>query len=210
MSSSIYRVRRATVDDLANLLALWATMNFPAAELERRLTEFQIVEATDGSLLGTFAIEINNRHGRLHSEAFHNFALADTLRELLWERLQSIAANHGLVRLWTSESAPFWKYNGFQPPVADVLKKLPVPWTAQPTDWPPNSATGCHVEEALQTSLTTDFTQLKAEEKQRTEKVLRRARAVRNIGIGLTIIVAIGGIFFSIYLILHNPNLLHR
>jgi N-acetylglutamate synthase-like GNAT family acetyltransferase len=207
MSSSTYRVRRATVDDLTNLLALWATMNFSAVELERRLTEFQIVESADGSLLGALALEINNRHGRLHSEAFHNFALADTLRDLLWERLQSIAASHGLVRLWTSESAPFWKYNGFQSPIADILKKLPVSWTAQPADW---LTLPLRDEEALQTSLTTDFTQLNAEEKQRTEKVLRRARAARNIGIGLTIIVAIGGIFFSIYLILHNPNLLHR
>jgi len=207
MNSSAYRVRRATVDDRAHLLALWSAMHLPAAELDRRLTEFQVVESDDGGLLGALAIEISNRHGRLHSEAFHNFALADILRERLWERMQSVATNHGLVRLWTSESAPFWKYNGFQSPASEILKKLPTAWAAQPSPW---LTLQLRDEEALQTSLATDFTQLNAEEKRRTGQLLRRARAAKKVGVALAILAAIGGILFSIYLILHNPNLLRH
>ena len=83
MSLSVYSVRRATVDDLAALLALWEAMHFSVADLERRLTEFQIVESEDGTLQGAVGLEINDRNGRLHSEAFKDFALADTLRDHL-------------------------------------------------------------------------------------------------------------------------------
>src|SRR5437773_781501 len=108
MSQPEYRVRRATLDDVKTLSALWQTMRFPSGELEKRVTEFQVAESTDGKLLGALGLQIAGRQGRLHSEAFSDFALADTLRPLLWERLQAVASNHGLVRLWTQERTPFW------------------------------------------------------------------------------------------------------
>ncbi len=180
---------------------------FPPPTWNAASPNFKSSKSGDGSLLGALAIEINSRHGRLHSEAFHNFALADALRELLWERLQSIAANHGLVRLWTSESAPFWKYNGFQPPIAEVLKKLPVLWTAQPADW---LTLPLRDEEALQTSLTTDFTQLNAEERTPANRKTFAPRAHREEPRHPppTIIRRHRRhTCFSIYLILHNPSL---
>lgn len=84
-------------------------------ELERRLTEFQVVETLDGQLFGALGMEISGRHGRLHSEAFSDFALADVLRPHLWERMQSVATNHGLVRVWTREKTPFWCHSGLHP-----------------------------------------------------------------------------------------------
>jgi N-acetylglutamate synthase-like GNAT family acetyltransferase len=200
-------VRRAVVDDLPNLLALWSAMNLPAADLERRLTEFQVAEDENGGLLGALGMEISNRHGRLHSEAFHDFALADPLREILWARMQSVAANHGLVRLWIAESAPFWKYNGFQPAAPDALKKMPAAWSAYESDW---LTLPLRDEEALQTSLATDFTKLNEEERRRTEQLLRRARIAKNIGTALAILVAIAGILYCIFLIMHNPNMMRR
>lgn len=182
-------------------------MNFPANELERRLTEFQVVEDPDGTLIGALAIEMKNRHGRLHSECFHDFALADPLREYLWARMQSVAANHGLVRLWTSESAPFWKTNGFQPATADILKKLPEAWTGIDCQW---LTLRLRDEEALQASLSTDFTRLQEAERKRTELLLERARVAKKIGTAVAIIIAIAGILFCIKLLMQNPNIIHH
>ncbi|HEX3797574.1 MAG TPA: hypothetical protein VH413_02640 [Verrucomicrobiae bacterium] len=207
MSSSNYRVRRATVDDLPHLLALWSAMNFPTADLERHLTEFQLVESDDGGIAGALGIEIVNRYGRLHSEAFHDFSHANIFRDLLWERMQSVAANHGLVRLWTSETAPFWKTNGFQPAPSEVLKKLPQHWALQTSDW---LTLPLRDEDALQASLATDFSALNQEERQRTEQLLQRARTAKWVGIAIAVLVAIAGIFISVYLIMRNSNALRR
>ena len=92
-----YRVRRATLDDLSALKALWESMRFSGADLEKGLTEFHIVESADGKLLVAIALQIGDKSGRIHSEAFTDFGLAEELRQLLWERLQVIALNYGRV-----------------------------------------------------------------------------------------------------------------
>ena len=203
MSLTTYCVRRATVDDLPGLLGLWTAMNFPALELERRLTEFQLVETEDGNLLGALGIEIIGRQGRLHSEAFNDFGLAENLRERLWERLRSIATHQGLARLWTAETAPFWKQNGFLPAEAEALKKLPANWTSLSCHW---LTLALRDEEALRATLETEFGRLKAEEKQRLDQVLRRAKIWKFLGIALAVAVALAAIVFSVYLLRHLPH----
>src|SRR5437899_8392350 len=100
MNSSSYRVRRATLDDLPKLTALWASMHFATDDLGKRITEFQIAENAESELLGAIGLELAQKQGRIHSEAFTDFALSDALRPMFWERLQSVATNHGLLRLW--------------------------------------------------------------------------------------------------------------
>src|SRR5437763_4648115 len=112
MDSSNYRVRRATLDDLPQLTGLWQAMHFPSEELAKRVTEFQVAESAEGKLLGAVGLQIAERQGRVHSEAFTDFSLAEQLRPLLWERLHAVATNHGLLRLWTQEQAPFWNHCG--------------------------------------------------------------------------------------------------
>ena len=84
-------------------------MRLPPDELEKRLTEFQVVETADGKLLGAIGIQIVRQHALLHSEGYSDFALADAARQLFWERVQTLASNHGVFRIWTQESSPFWK-----------------------------------------------------------------------------------------------------
>src|SRR5688572_24083219 len=103
---SNYRVRRATLDDISQLTALWKSMDFPVEELAKRITDFQIAEGPDGKVLGALGLQIAERQGRIHSECFTDFALAEQLRPLLWDRVHSVAINHGLLRLWTQEQAP--------------------------------------------------------------------------------------------------------
>ena len=96
-------IRRATVDDLPALKSLWLAAQFPAVELEQRLTEFHVVEA-DGAFASALALQVLRQHARIHSEDYANFAVADAARELFWERLQKLAANLGVFRIWTQET----------------------------------------------------------------------------------------------------------
>jgi len=50
-------VRRATVDDLNALKALWESMRLSPEILEPKLTEFQVVENADHEVLGAIGIE---------------------------------------------------------------------------------------------------------------------------------------------------------
>src|SRR4051812_28406856 len=93
------QVRRATVEDLRKLAALWQQENLPPQDLEKRFKEFQVVEGEGGELLGALGLQISGHEGRLHSEAFAHAEEADSLRELLWERAKIVATNFGLIRL---------------------------------------------------------------------------------------------------------------
>jgi len=123
MNPGPYRIRRATVEDLGPLRSLWQTLNLPVGELEKRVTEFQVAEAPDGQVLGAVGLQILQGQGLIHSEVFSDFALAEPLRPLLWERLQAVATNHGLVRLWTREAAPFWSHCGLLPAAPEALAR---------------------------------------------------------------------------------------
>jgi N-acetylglutamate synthase-like GNAT family acetyltransferase len=206
MNQSVFQVRRATVDDLGALRVLWEAMHFPAADLEKRLTEFQVAVAEDGSLLGALGMRISGRHGMLHSEAFSDFALADTLRQLLWARMQSVISNHGLARLWTQETAPFWKQNGFQAADGETLKKLPTAWATEETDW---LTVQLRDEAALEISLEKEFAKFKAEEKRNLAKALNRNRTLKFVATVLAIILAGGVVVALIYTLKnysHLPN----
>ena len=108
VSSSKYRVRRATLDDIGQLAAQWEAMHYPTEDLARRVTEFQVAEDPDGKVVGAVGLQIAERQGLVHSEAFSDFALAEHLRPLLWDRVHAVATNHGLLRVWTRGQAAFW------------------------------------------------------------------------------------------------------
>jgi N-acetylglutamate synthase-like GNAT family acetyltransferase len=205
MSPSAFRVRRATVDDLPDLRALWEAMHLPAADLERRLTEFQIAESEDGTLLGAVGLEILDRQGNCHSEAFNDFGLADFLREQLWQRIQSLATNHGLARLWTRETAPFWKQNGFTPADPDALKRLPTAWDPSQPDW---LTSRLRDEVALEQSLEHEFSRFKEDEKKQREKASRRARTLKLFATLLAVALAILVLVIS-FVLIRNRSFLH-
>jgi N-acetylglutamate synthase-like GNAT family acetyltransferase len=135
MSLPNLRIRRATTDDFRSLQALWNSMRFPADELEKRLTEFQVVEAADGQIAGAIGLQIIGHHALLHSEGYTDFSVADAARQLFWERIQTIATHHGVFRLWTQENSPFWVRWGFQPATIGLLDRLPVEWKRFGEKW---------------------------------------------------------------------------
>ena len=207
MSSGNYRVRRATLDDIAHLSALWRSMQLPAQQLEKRLTEFQLAESDDGKLVGAVGLQIVGRQGRVHSEAFSDFSVADQARPLLWERLQAIATNHGLASLWTQEPAPFWKHCGLVSAAAEALHKLPAAWQAVPGDW---LTLQLKEETAAHVSADKEFALFMEAEKQRTQRAFQTVRRLKFIANFIAFALAILALAVLVYWIRKNPQALGR
>jgi N-acetylglutamate synthase-like GNAT family acetyltransferase len=178
MLSSNYSVRRATLDDIGQLVELWKLMRFPVDELGKRITDFQIVEAEDGKLLGAVGLHIAERQGRIHSEAFTDFAHADPLRPALWERLHSVAVNHGLLRFWTQEQAPFWTHCGLAKADDETMAKLPLLFRGSPLPW-----LTLKLKDDIGAVISADkeFALFMASEKERTERAFQHARILKII-----------------------------
>jgi len=202
MNPSSLRIRRATTDDFRNLQALWHSMRLPSEELEKRLTEFQVVETADGQMAGAIGLQITGPHARLHSEGYTDFSLADAARELLWERIQTIAAHHGVLRLWTQESSPFWTRWGFQPATAEILERLPGEWKRSEEPW---LTIQLKDEEAIAT-LEKELAEFKEEGKKRTAETLDQARSLTTT---ITIIsFAVAAVLIGIALFLFVRRIL--
>jgi len=182
MSSPKLRIRRATTDDFPSLRSLWNSMRLPADELERRLTEFQVIETADGQVTGAIGVQIIRQHARLHSEGYMDFSIADQARQMFWERIQTIASHHGVFRLWTQENSPFWSGCGFRIVITESLVHLPEEWKRFEGKW----YTLQLKNEAALATLEKELTTFKELEKQRTAQTLDQARTLR------TIITAIG------------------
>lgn len=205
MSSAPYRVRRATLDDLAALRPMWDAMRFQAQDLERRLTEFQVAEDAEGNVVGGIAFQISERHAHIHSETFSDFALADSIRPLLWERIQALARNHGIARFWTRENAPFWKQTGFVPAPADALKKFPATWQKESGEW----WTLPLKDEDSIASLEAELKAFMAAEKQRTARALNHARNLKHVATAIAIIFALFVAAALFYIVKNNSGILH-
>jgi N-acetylglutamate synthase-like GNAT family acetyltransferase len=205
MNQPRLHVRRATTDDLPSLKALWRSMLLPADELEKRLTEFQVAETADGKLLGAIGIQIAGRHARLHSESYLDFAYADAARQLFWERLQTLASNHGVFRLWTQESSPFWSGYGFRSANAAKLAGLPPEWQPARGEW---FTLQLKDEEKIAKALDKDFAGFMSLQKQNTERTFQQARTLKTV---ITVIgFAIGIVCFVIaaYLLIRRGGFL--
>jgi len=197
---SSYRARRATTDDLNQLKTLWAEAGLPAAELEKQFTDFQVVESTDGRVVGAIGLQIEGAHGRIHSEAFADFGLTDTLRPLLWGRLEKMAGSHGLFRLWTLESAPFWKKGaGFssataQPP--EVFGPANEAWLAL----------RLKDEGADPDLLEMQFNLFREGERAKREKLLQRAAALKMVGTAIAVLLFIFAIGVLVLFFRHRAQ----
>jgi hypothetical protein len=186
MTPSDHTVRRANLDDLAALRAQWALMHLPAHELEKRLTEFQVIEDAQGNVVASLGFTMHQRYGLIHSEAFANFADADQLRPLFWTRIKSLVLNHGVNRLWTPVQSLFWSHNGFVPATEQQLQKLPSAWAAADANW---LTLQIKDEDAIQ-SMEKELAAWMAAEKQSTAARIDRAKTFKNAVIAIAILVA--------------------
>jgi hypothetical protein len=204
MNPANFRIRRATVDDLGTLRPMWESMRLELPELERRLTEIQVAEDAEGRVVGAIGFQITDRHARIHSEAFSDFALAERVRPLIWERMKALAMNHGIARLWTQEDVPFWKQNGFLPANGEALKKLPADWPTPANAW----LTLSLKDENAIVSMEKELAMFMAAEKNRTEQAFKQARVLKAIATAMAIVFALFVAVVLFYLLKKNPNLL--
>lgn len=186
MTLSNQQVRRATLEDVPKLIPLWQEENLPSADLEKSFKEFQVVESAEGELLGALGMQIFGLEGFLHSEVFAHPEQADLLRDMLWARIQILAQNHGLVRMWTYFATPFWHRNGFQAPSPEILARLPEPLAGTRGNW---IFIQLKEETAPAASLDKEFAMFKEAEREQTEKIFRQARVMKMIAIILGIAV---------------------
>ncbi|HUD83500.1 MAG TPA: hypothetical protein VMQ67_08345 [Candidatus Saccharimonadales bacterium] len=187
MNTDAYQVRRATTDDLAQLSELWRTAQFPVAELEKRFTEFQVAASATGEVVAAIGLQVAGTDGKIHSEWFGDFALSDALRPPLWERLQVVALNHGLFRLWTEESAPYWRKGaGFSSPPGELISRLPAEFGAARAGW---LVLRLKDEGADPNLVEAQFAIFRDAERVRLEKLLQRAHALKMVGTGIAVIL---------------------
>ena len=179
-------------------------MRFPVDDLARRVTEFQVAESPGGEVLGAVGLQIAERQGLVHSEAFSDFALAEHLRPLLWDRVHAVATNHGLLRVWTQEPAPFWNHCGLVPADAEALQKLPALWRGPSSRW-----LTLKLRDDLETVLSLDkeFALFMQSEKQRTDQVFRHARTLKTTVTLIAFVLLIAAGIWAVRVFLRNPQL---
>jgi hypothetical protein len=207
MSSQTLRIRRATVDDRAPLKMLWASMRLAPDELEKRLTEFQVVENSAGEVVGAIGIQFSGHHALLHNEGYSDFGVADAARHLFWDRIQTLAANHGVFRIWTQERSPFWKSYGFQPPSAEVLGRLPAGWKNEfEGGW---LTLQLKNEEVITAAFEKQFAGFMAEEKKSIERVSEKVQTFRTVVTILGFAIGIICLGIAAYLFIHRNPFAH-
>ena len=130
-----YELRRATLEDLPELKGLWLLGRLPGEELEKRFTEFQIAVDGAGSLRAAVGLHIEKSQGLIHSEAFADYAEAVEIRPLVWDRIISVAKNHGLVRLWALPTNSFFRQQGMTEVDPARRVTLPASFGNPNADW---------------------------------------------------------------------------
>ena len=186
MTSSRLQARRATLDDIETLRSLWEMMRYPVAEMEKQLTDFQVVVDSEGRVVGSIGFRNTQRQGQIYSEAFSDFSFAERARPVLWERVQSLSNNHGIARLWINDTSPFWTHNGFQPATPATLEKLPEQWDRTRPGW----LTLQLKDENAMASLDKEFAMFVASEKHRSEQALGQAKVLKTAVTVIALLIA--------------------
>lgn len=206
MTRSNYQVRRATLDDIGPMSELWRLMRFDVESLAKRITEFQVAVDAEGRVIGALGLQISEKQGLVHHEAFGDFSLADQLRPALWERINAVATNHGLLRFWTQEQAPFWMHNGLHKASPEEIATLPQMWRPLAGQW-----LTLKLREDVEAVLSADkeFALFMQSEKQRTQQALRHAKVLKGlatlIAVAVLVLVVIGAV-----IVLKNQHVLRR
>ncbi|MGB9601368.1 MAG: hypothetical protein ACP5MG_03380 [Verrucomicrobiia bacterium] len=203
MNSEALIVRRAVVDDIPQLIELWKSEKLPWQELEKRFTEFQVVVDSQNQVLGAIGLHISGQEALLHSEVFSRFDLADTIREMIWKRFESIAHNYGLFRIWTLENSPYWHHNGFVIASTEQMQKLPRSFGNPGAIWYVMSFRQEGPVKVLAPEKELEI--LLAQERAETEKISNLAKVMRIFATILAAILLIGIIIAAVYVMRKLP-----
>lgn len=200
------KARRATYDDLPQLIALWKLEKLDADDLEKRFTEFQVVE-DEGKVIGAIGLQMWTHQGVLHSESIGRAELGDTLRQMLWERVQVVARNHNIDRVWTLLPAQYWQSAGFGRPTEQQLEKFPDGFGDRTLKWQLLMLRG---EQGSADVIEKQFAMLRALQAQEKEQFQTRVATFKKVAIGVTAVVAVLVIAWAIVVFRYGPRFMNR
>ncbi len=189
---------------MAQLAELWTAAKLPSQDLEKQLTQFQVAEDAEGKLVAAIALHIEASNGKIHSEAFVDFGLTDTLRPALWERLQVVAQNHGLFRLWTEETAPWWKKDaGFTAPSEEILQKIPQVYGPRHAAWLTLRLKDEGADPAL---LDKEIAMFKEAERLARERLVYRGKVIKFIGTAISVLLFLSAVCLLFWVLRHRKG----
>jgi N-acetylglutamate synthase-like GNAT family acetyltransferase len=200
--------RRATVEDLPALQALWQIGGLPADELEKFLTEFQVVPGEgEGVLLGAIGLMVEGNDALLHSEALAPGDEGDEIRAALWRRLQIVARNQGIHRLWTQEDADYWRTGGFGVAPAETVSAATAAFVDKTATW-----LVCDlIDPAKAKQLVTEQMAIwHATRTQEADELQGKIRAFRNASIVIAAVVVVLMIGMVVFVLRQRPEILQR
>ena len=198
-----YVARRATVEDLPQLVALWRLEQLPADALEKRFTEFQVVSDETGQVLAAIGIQIVGTQGLLHGEAIAKPESADDLRERLWNRFQAIIQNHALERLWTQMNVPFWRQKGFEHAMTDQVASRPAQFFGGEREWLTKTLRAADANAAVERELA----QLKAMQHEESARMQQRVQWAKRIALGVTVVVFLLVVAWAVVMLKYGPKI---
>jgi N-acetylglutamate synthase-like GNAT family acetyltransferase len=198
-----FQTRRATVDDLPQLISLWQLEQLPADVLEKRFTEFQVVSDDAGQVLAAIGIQISGVHGLLHSESIAKPELGDKLRELLWNRLQVMIHNHALEKLWTENSVSFWRDIGFELASPEHMAAMPAAFKNESRGWRVKTLRAADASAAIDRELA----QLKTLQQEESARMASRVQWMKRLAFGMTIVVFLLVVVWAIVMLKYGPQL---
>lgn len=166
-------------------------------DMERHLTEFQLVSGMDGDLKGVTAMRVEGRHALLYGEAYVRPEEETQFRPMLWERLKTLAKNHGVARVWTREEAPFWHQEaGFVEADAELLKRLPAKLGEAQHRW---CSLALREETSETVSWEKEFEMFQHASRAGMEETMAKARRLRVIALGVAFVVFGLGVVFGVW-----------
>jgi N-acetylglutamate synthase-like GNAT family acetyltransferase len=202
MSEPTVTVRRATVEDLPALRALWGKAGFPAAELEKRFTEFQLVCSAEGALWGALGLQLEGKQACLHHLVVPDAAWRELVQQRLWERAITLAQNHGLTRLWVRAEDALGDALGFQLASGDVLGRLPPPFGSRDGGW---RTLRLREETAESVSLDQEFELFQQAQREESRMTMQQARRYKTVAL-LLLAVFLGVVALLVLLTSLSPE----
>lgn len=175
----------------------------PVEDFEKRFTEFQVAVDPQGLVVAALGLQIDGQNGHVHSETFRDLNEAEALRPILWNRLLTIARNHGLIRLWTRIGIVFFREKGFAAAEPLLQSKRPVSFGEPGEDW---LCLKLREEMQSQLSLDQEYEIYLGSGKAAGEQVVRQAQALRVIAYAFLALVLIGASVLGLFIFRRLPR----
>lgn len=208
MESPALSARRATIEDLPALQALWQRAGLPWQELEAYVAEFLVVTRDDGAeLLAALGLLVEHNDALLHPEALAETEDADELRAALWRRVQILARNQGIQRLWTQEDADYWRTVGFALPAPPTVAGTTATFVDKSAAW-----LLCEMidPDKAKQIVSEQMAIWQAARAQEAAELQAKIRRFRNFAMLLASLVTISTLAIFLYVILRHPEIMQR